>query len=206
MLSVRIRNLSKRHFQSNFSVYFILTICFILGIIVGAFLINRLNYEESLKFANYFSWIFEYIQVGNSKSINIFKSSLFSNTKMILIIWFSSLISIGVLIIPLIVSLKGITIGVTVGFLVKKFGMKGFIFASSGLLPHYLIIIPGFLAIGALGITHSLYSTKNKKGKVNNNMIDYSILILLFFIIIILGVLIEGFFTPYLLNLIQFKL
>ena len=37
-------------------------------------------------------------------------------------------------------------------------------------------------------------------------MIDYSILILLFFIVAILGVLIEGFFTPYLLNLIQFKL
>ena len=206
MISVRIRNLSKRHFQANFIVYFILTVCFILGITAGAFLINRLNYEENLKFANYFSWIFEYVQIGNSKSIDIFKISLFSNIKMVLLIWVLGLTSIGVLVIPLIVSLKGAAIGITVGFLVKEFGMKGFIFALSGLLPHYLIIIPGILAIGAIGLTHSLHCIKSKKVRTHGNIVDYSILILLFFIVIILGVLIEGFFTPYFLNLIELNL
>ena len=206
MVSVKVKSLSKKHFQSNFIVYFILTICFIIGIVAGAILINRLDSQGEIKFSNYFSWIFEYIQVGSSKSVDIFKTSLLSNTKMILIIWILGLISIGILVIPLIISLKGATIGFTVGFLVKEFGMKGFIFALSGLLPHYLIIIPGFLAIGAIGLTHSLNGIKNKKSRTNSNIIDYSILILLFFTIIILGVLIEGFFTPYFLNLIQLNL
>lgn len=203
---MRVKSLSKRHFQTNFIVYFILTICFILGIVAGAILINKLDSEGNIKVVNYFSWILEYIQIGSSKSIDIFKMSLISNAKIVLIIWILGLVSIGILIVPLIICLKGATIGITVGFLVKEFGMKGFGFALSGLLPHYLIIIPGFLAIGAIALTNSIYGIKNKKNRTKINILDYSILILLFFIIIILGVLIEGFFTPYFLNLIALNL
>jgi len=207
LISTRTRNLSKRHFQNNFIVYFILVIFFVIGIIIGAILINRLSAEEKLKIANYFSWIFKYIGEKNYKSIDIFKLSLFSNVKIVLVIWIIGLIGLGILIIPIILCCKGVAIGFTVGFLVKEFGIKGFMFALSGLLPHYLIIIPGFLAIGSVGLSYSMYRVKSKRNRIySKDIADYSILILLFFIIVIVGSFVEGFITPYFLNLIRFSL
>ncbi len=207
MISIRVKNLSKKHFQNNFIIYFILVIFFVIGIVAGAIIINRLNAEENLKIVNHFSWIFKYIEEENYRSIDVFKLSLFSNIKIVLIIWIMGLISLGILIIPIILCWKGAAIGFTVGFLVKEFGIKGFVFALSGLLPHYLIIIPGFLAIGAVGLSCSLYNIKSKGRRIySRDITDYSILILLFFIIVLVGCFIEGFFTPYFLNLIKFNL
>ncbi len=207
MISTRARSLSKRHFQNNFIVYFILVISFLIGIVIGAILINRLGTEERLGIANYFSWIFKYIDKNNYRYLDIFKLSLLSNLKIVLIIWIVGLIGLGILAIPIIICWKGAAIGFTVGFLVKEFGFKGFIFSLSGLLPHYLIIIPGFLAIGAVGLSYSIFKVKNKGRRIYSKEIaDYSILILLFFMIVIVGCFIEGFITPYFLNLISFSL
>ncbi len=204
---IKIRTLSKRHFQGNFVVYFTLAMFFIIGIVAGAIIINRLSTEDNLKLVDHFSWIFNYIKDGNYKSLDIFKLSLLSNIKILFIVWVLGLISLGILIIPLIICWKGAAIGFTVGILVEKFGIKGFLFALSGLLPHYLIIIPGFLAIGSVGLSQSLYRMKSKSRRIySRDITDYSILMLLFFVIIIVGSLIEGFFTPYFLNLIGFSL
>lgn len=202
-----MRRLSKKHFQNSFIVYFILTIFFVIGIVIGAILINKLGTGENLNFVNHFSWIFKHIEEGKYKSVDIFKLTLLSNAKIVSIIWILGLIGLGVLIIPLILCWKGVTIGFIVGFLVKEFGIKGFTFALLGLLPNYLIIIPSFLVIGATGLTYSAYGIKARGSRMNNrNIIDYLILTLLFFLIIIFGCFIEGFFTSYFLNLIIFNL
>lgn len=199
----RINNLSKRHLRNNFVLYFILSLSFIIGIFIGAILINKLSTEQSSKISNHFSWIFNFVKEQDFNSINIFISSLLSNMKILFIVWILGLTSIGLLIIPLIIVWKGVAIGFTVGFLVKGFGMKGFIFSLAGLLPHYLIMIPGFLAIGAIGISNSIYVGKGRRSKMNQvDINEYSILMLLFFLIIIFGCFIEGFFTPYFLKLL----
>lgn len=198
----RVSNLSKRHFRNNFVLYFVLSLSFIIGISIGAILINKLNTEQSLKISSHFSWIFNFTKEQNLNSIDIFISSLLSNMKILFFIWILGLTSIGLLIIPLVIVWKGIAIGFTVGFLVKGFGIKGFIFSLAGLLPHYLIMIPGLLAIGAIGISNSIYIVKGRRSKMNQiDINEYSILMLLFFVIIIVGCFIEGFFTPYLLKI-----
>lgn len=188
-------------------MYFTLVIFFIVGIVAGAVIINRLSNENNIKLADHFSWIFDYIEDGNYRSIDVFKLSLLSNLKFVLTIWILGFIGVGAIIIPMVICWKGAAIGFTVGILVKEFGMNGFLFALLGLLPHYLIIIPGFLAIGSVGLSHSLYIMKSKRNRMGSkDMADYSILILLFYIIVILGSLVEGFFTPHLLNFIGFSL
>ena len=198
----RVNNLSKRHFRNNFVIYFVLSLSFIIGISIGAILINKLNVEQSIKISSHFSWIFSYSKEQSQNSINIFISSLLSNMKILLFIWILGLTSIGLLIIPLIIVWKGIAIGFTVGFLVKGFGMKGFIFSLAGLLPHYLIMIPGILAIGSIGIANSIYIGKGRRSKMNQvDINEYSVLMILFFLIIAIGCFIEGFFTPYLFEI-----
>lgn len=198
----KVNNLSKRHFRNNFIVYFVLSLSFIIGIFIGAILINRLNVKQSLKISNYFSWIFDFVKEQKLNSINIFITSLLSNIKVLFIIWILGLTSVGLLIIPLIIVWKGVAIGFTVGFLVKGFGLKGFTFSLAGLLPHYLFMIPGLLAIGAVGTSNSIYIGKGRRSKINQMDInEYSILMLLFFLIIIVGCCIEGYFTPYLIKI-----
>ena len=207
MISSRFRGLIKKHFQNNYLLYFILLILFIIGIIIGAILINTLNSEDKLRISSHFSWIFSSISEQDYKSIDIFKSSLFSNIKIALIVWVLGLFTIGIIIIPLIISWKGVAIGFTVGFLVKEFGIKGFVFSLTSLLPHYLIIIPGFLAIGAIGISNSIHCRKSRGKKAyQRDLIDYIILFFLFLIIILFGCFVEGFFIPYIINLIGLSL
>lgn len=202
--------LGKRHLGNNFIIYFMLLVTFILGIVFGSILINKLKAEQINNILRYFSWILDYIVDGEQLSVDILKSSLISNMQFTLIIWITGFAFIGTIIIPIVIGLKGISIGFIVGFLVKEFGVKGFIFAVLGLLPHYLIILPAIITIGALGLSRSMSftGTKGKKTyRVNtSDGIDYSISILLLFIIIILGCFIESFITPYFLKLAKLSL
>lgn len=206
----RIKMIGKKHFENNFILYFILFVIFILGIIVGAILINRLPSEQNHNLLGYFSWIIDYINYGDQLTIDILKSSLVSNMKFAFIIWISGFVVLGVIIIPLIIGLKGLSIGLLVGFLVEEFGIKGFILALLGFLPYYLVIIPVILIMGSLGLSKSI-SNMSSKSKVlykNNpkDIIDYSTLILLLFIIINIGSFIESFMTSYFLKISKFNL
>lgn len=204
----RIKNLSKRHFQNNFIMYFTISIFFLVGIIIGSILINRLTSEQNYRIINRYSWMFDYEPKKNQ--MDIFKSILFSNIKFTFIIWLIGLTSLGTLVIPLMISFRGGVIGFTVGFLIKEFGIQGFTFSLSGLLPHYLIILPGILAIGAIGLSNSINSNNRRRGKSLNGiyqktLIDYSILFLLFFLIVVIGCFVEAFITPYFLNFVKFN-
>lgn len=204
-MSKRIKSLGTRHFQNNFIIYFTLTIFFLIGIISGSILINRLSAQQNYKLVSKFNWIFDYRV--NTKPLDVFKITLFSNLKFMLIIWLTGLTSLGIVIIPFIISFRGGVIGFTVGYLIKEYGIKGFIFSLSGLLPHYLIILPGILSVGALGLSFAINSKKIKLGnpliKVNQKkIIDYSILFLFLLLFITLGCIIESLTTTYFLKII----
>lgn len=207
MISIKFKSLGKRHLQDNFLLYFILLIAFVVGIVIGAILINRLNPEDKLGITSYLSRVVNLMSSNGNRAIDIFRSSLFSNFRTALIIWGLGFFFVGIIIIPVIISWKGMAIGFTVGFMVKEFGIRGFIFSLTSLLPHYLIILPGFLTIGAISASNSIHGKKNQ-GKIGykRNFFDYTTVFFIFFMIIVLGSLIEGFFIPYVLNLIGLSL
>ena len=206
----KIKFMGKRHFQNNFIVYFTLFIFLIVGIVIGSVLVNRLDGSEGYSIVKYFSPLIDYIDYGDQLSLDLFKASLISNVKFTIVIWLSGFIFIGMIIIPLMMALKGISIGMTVGYLIKEFGIKGFTFALSGLLPHYLILLPGILAICAIGLSNAKANSNlqgNSLKKINQiNLVEYSLLFLLFFSIIIMGSLVEAFTIPYFIKLTRLKL
>lgn len=203
----KLSSLAKRHLQDNFLLYCILLISFIIGIVIGAILINRLSPDEKLGISSYLSSVVKLMSSYDNNLVNLFKSSLFVNFRFTIIIWGFGFFLIGIIVIPLIIIWKGMAIGFTVGYFVKEFGVKGFIFSLTSLLPHYLIILPSFLIIGAFSITNSLKYKKNK-GRIiyNRDMVDYIIIFFIFFTIIAIGSIIEGFFIPYVLNMIDLNL
>lgn len=203
----KIKFLGKRHFQNNFIIYFILFLFLIGGITIGSILVNKLELTQGNKAIKYLSPLIDNIENGNQASLDMFKSDLLTKLKFTLIVWLSGFVFIGIILIPLIIGLKGISIGFTVGFLVKSFGIKGFTFALSGLLPHYLIILPGILAICFIGLSNANANSKLKRNVIKRinkiNLLEYSLLILFSFTIVILGSLVGSFTIPYFIKLLN---
>lgn len=198
-------NKIKRQFQNNYLIYFILMLCMIIGIIVGSFVVIKYKQSEGLKLIAYFNWVFKYLNNEIYGSINIFKFSFFSNIKIIIFIWLIGLIGLGVFIIPIIICLKGVSIGFTVGCLVNSFGFKGFLFSCFGLFPYYLLAMPTFLLMAGISTFNSIFKNKFKKNNIlkSKQFVDYSFVLLLVSIFILLNALIEGFFSFNLLRIIK---
>lgn len=204
----KIKRWLYKQFQDSFIVYFIIFIIFIIGIIAGAVTIKMLDFEyknEILRFLNSF---FKTIDGSNFEKLSILKQAIGDNFKTVGLIWITGIIFIGILIIPIVILFRGFAIGFTVGFLVFEYGIQGFLFSILGILPQNLFIIPGIISIASIGMSFSINGIRRKKIKMRNNSLlkyigDYSILILLFSTILIVGCIIEATISPIFLRLLS---
>lgn len=176
-------------------------ILLVIGIVVGAITIKVLKIEERNEIVGFFNSFFKLVNNDDLNSSLLLKESLKGNIKTILIIWLTGTIIIGIPVIPVIVLLRGFAIGSTVGFLVNEFGVKGFLFSIFALLPQNIFIVPGIISISSIGLSYSLNRVKGNKSRgINNysvsNFINYSGLIFLFCILILVGSLIEAYISP----------
>mgnify|MGYP000854506121 CR=1 FL=1 len=197
-----------KQFQDNFIIYFIVTIIFAIGIIIGAITIKVLNSDQKDGIITFLNSFFKTMDGSSFESLAILKQSIIDNFKTIGLIWITGMIVLGLPIIPVTVLFRGFALGFTVGFLVNEYGMKGFMFSILGIMPQNLFIIPGIISISSIGMAFSINGIKNRKLKMRNNslyssIINYSILILLFSIIILIGSLIEAYISPIFLRLLS---
>ena len=205
-LPFKIKRLLIKQFKDNFMIYFLIIAIFFTGIIIGSISIKVLGIEQKSNIITFLNSFFKNIDSVDLNSSAIIKQSIFDNFKSIGLIWLAGLIVIGVVVIPLIILFRGFSLGFTVG-LVSEYGVKGFLFSILGILPHNLFAIPGILLIGATGIIFSINSIKKRKSKLRNknlffNIIDYSVLILFFSIIVFIACIIESYISPIFLRLL----
>jgi stage II sporulation protein M len=69
---------------------------------------------------------------------------------------------IGLPVILIILFMKGMAVGFTVGFLVNQMGWDGFLLSFVSILPQNLLIIPLFIIMAALSVTFSLKMIRNQ--------------------------------------------
>lgn len=206
MFLLRINRLIKKHVENGLVLYILLGFIYILGIIIGATLLKRMNIAESSFFLKYSNPFFKNIMNNNVGEYLVFKSSLSSNLLFVILLYLLGLLGFGFILIPIVILIKGSGLGLTVAYLVKDLGIKGIFISILGIYPQNLLMIPGIIGIGAITLSMSLsFRTGSKtrliKGKGFTNLKEYSILIGLFTFVIILGVLIEGFISPIFLKL-----
>lgn len=202
----KFKRLLKNHFENGFSYYFILFLIFIFGIIIGASIIKAVNNSIHNVLLQYSSpYFYSYFDSSTSR-YNIFKTSIFFDLIFILISYVIGLLNLG-FVIPVLIFLKGGSLGFSVGYLIHNFGWKGFLISLFGYYPQYLIFIPCIIAIGALTMTISnkyKFSSTRKIVKIKRlDVLEYTIFILFFLAISIIGVLYEGFISPIFLNIIK---
>lgn len=206
MNTIRLKRVLKNHFENGFSFYFSLFLVFIFGIIVGALIIKATSPNAQIGILKLSSSYFYSIFKGISNKYEIFKVSIIFNLLFVLFIYIFGLINLG-FIIPLLIFIKGGSLGFIVGYLISNFGWKGFFVSILGLYPQYLLFIPCIITIGALSMTISLrykFSSRGKKNKVKRlDLIEYTAITLIVKIVILIGSIYEGFISPIFLNIVN---
>lgn len=196
----------KKHFRYNFLLYFILSIIFIMGNIIGPLMVRIVKYDTQIRILKSTHPYFKHVYLGAYSNLSILRSSLFNNVIMVVVLGTLGFINIGIILIPIIVFLKGVFLGFSVSLLVFKFGIRGFLTSLLGIYPQNIFIILGIIGVGSLAMTkasnQNLVFKRKTTLKQDFKTDEYIILISTFAMIITIGCLIEGLISPIILKLI----
>lgn len=179
-----------------------------MGVIFGAIVVNSLSViqkDDLFYFINEF-----FTQVVNGEMVEakeIFRHSFSYNSKYIGLMWILGMTMIGLPIILVLLFLKGMVIGFTIGFLVQQMGWKGFFLSFVAVLPHNLIIIPIFIGIAVISVSFSLQLikklfTKSFYQPFAPMLVRYFMFLGVALIFIGIAAFIEGYLTPYFMKAI----
>jgi stage II sporulation protein M len=151
------------YFREHSSIFLFVVVLFLMGVIFGAIVVNSMSITQKEDLFYYLSQFFGEISNGKVASSNdLFLQSFFHNSKFIGLMWILGISIIGVPIILILLFLKGMVVGFTVGFLVSQMGWNGFMLAFASILPQNLIIIPIFIIMAAFSVIFSLRMIKKQ--------------------------------------------
>ncbi|AIM15514.1 MULTISPECIES: stage II sporulation protein M [Neobacillus] len=151
------------YFQEHSSIFLFIVILFFMGVIFGAVVVNSMSFTQKEDLFYYLSQFFGEVSNGKvAENYDLFLQSFFHNSKFIGLIWILGISIIGLPVILILLFVKGMVVGFTVGFLVSQMGWKGFSLAIASILPQNLIIIPIFILMASLSVIFSLRMIKKQ--------------------------------------------
>lgn len=150
-------NLITRHFQEHSSLYTFMAVLFLMGVIFGAIMVNSLSGHQKDDLFYYLNQFFGQVGEGDMvPSEELLKLSFFHNVKMAGLIWVLGISIIGFPLVFLLIFLKGVVVGFSIGFLVSQMGWNGLLLSFVSLLPQNLIMIPVLIFISVSSIAFSI--------------------------------------------------
>ncbi|MBS4173347.1 stage II sporulation protein M [Bacillus sp. FJAT-49736] len=145
-----------QHVQEYSSMYAFVIVLFLMGIVFGAVIVNSLSLTQKEDLYYYLNQFFGV--VSNDKvaaSSDLFRLSFFHNIKFLGFMWILGISIIGLPLILILLFLKGVVVGFSVGFLVNQMGWGGFLLSFVSVLPQNLFIIPMFIFIAVASVCFS---------------------------------------------------
>src|SRR5699024_7580232 len=137
--------------REHAAVYLFMLILFITGIIFGAIIGNSMNVTQKLDLIFYLEQFFGKISGEHPiHTLDILKSSSMYHIKYLLLLFILGLSVIGLPVLWILLFLKGIVVGFSVGFIVNQLGMKGLLIAALSIAPQNLVIIPIYIVSGSI--------------------------------------------------------
>lgn len=130
------------NFGKNNKILIFLIICIIIGMIAGSASLAYINMEVLHKLD--FLFLNDFKERINQSSLDVFISSFSSLFIFMIFIEMAALSFWGTVLIPLLVTFKGLGLGITAGYLYLIYGLKGIAF-------YILILLPGIF-VSSIGI------------------------------------------------------
>ncbi|MFP3885611.1 stage II sporulation protein M [Priestia filamentosa] len=201
----RVQELLFYHIQKHSSVYLFVTVLFFIGVVFGAVVVNSLNLGQKEDLFYYLDRFFGQVTKGEvANSADILKQSFWHNIKYLGFIWILGISVIGLPVVLVLLFLKGIVIGFTVGFLVNQMGFHGFLLSFVSVLPQNLFLIPLFIVVSTLSLSFSLKLMKQFVRSGSETMITafmrYSTVILLILAVVTISSTLEAYASPFLMK------
>ncbi|SFE32099.1 stage II sporulation protein M [Alteribacillus iranensis] len=157
-----IATLGHKHWNEYRSLYCFTLILLFMGVIFGAVLVNSLSLPLKNDLYGYVEQFLVHFETGTDiTSREIFLQSISHHTTYIGLMWVLGLSVAGVPFILILLFLKGVISGFTIGFLVQQMGSKGFFLAFTSVLPQNLIIVPAYIIMAVISISISLSIIKH---------------------------------------------
>src|SRR5690625_444944 len=151
------KNIFINHLREHITIYTFMVILFITGIIFGAIIVNSMNFIQKQDLFFHLEQFFG--QIATQKIMthsDIFKQCFFYHLKYLLFLFILGISIIGLPLIWILLFLKGLVIGFTVGFIVNQLGMNGLLLAILSVAPQNLLIVPIYIGASSLAMIFSL--------------------------------------------------
>jgi stage II sporulation protein M len=151
------QNVAANYLRENSSMYLFVIVLFLMGVIFGAVIVNSLSFGQKEDLFYYLNQFFGQMNNGKiAEESDLFRQSFFHNIKFIGLMWLLGISIIGLPVILVLLFMKGMVVGFTVGFLVNQMGFDGFFLAFVSILPQNFIIIPVFIVTASVTVMFSL--------------------------------------------------
>ncbi|RDW21988.1 stage II sporulation protein M [Oceanobacillus chungangensis] len=151
------RILLLNHVKENAIIYLFMMILFLTGIVFGAIIVNSMNFVQKQDLFFYLERFFgEIVNEQSIDHITILKQSFFYHIKYLLLLFILGLSVVGLPIVWILLYIKGLVIGFSVGFIVNQLGFKGLLLAALSIAPQNILIIPIYIIAGTLSMVFSL--------------------------------------------------
>ncbi|WP_186578295.1 stage II sporulation protein M [Aquibacillus kalidii] len=151
------KTLASDHINNHAVIYFFMLVLFLIGIIFGAIIVNSMNIIQKQDLFFYLDQFFGKLLEGPIVEKNeMLKDTFLYHLNYLLLLFILGLSIIGLPIIWILLFVKGLVVGFSVGFFVNQMGWKGLLFAAASIAPQNLLIIPIYLIAGSLAMIFSL--------------------------------------------------
>ncbi|MFC8575881.1 stage II sporulation protein M, partial [Heyndrickxia sporothermodurans] len=146
-----------RHVQEYSSIYSFIIVLFLMGVVFGAVIVNSLSFDQKEDLYYYLNQFFGQVSDGKvAAPSDLFRLSFLHNVKFLGLMWILGISIIGLPLILILLFIKGIVVGFSVGFLVSQMHWGGFLLSFVTVLPQNLFIIPMFIFIAVVSVGVSL--------------------------------------------------
>ena len=194
------------HFREHSSIYLFVVVLFLMGVIFGAVVVNSLTFSQKEDLAYYLSQFFGEVSNGKvAASKDVFAQSLFDNSKFIGMMGILGISIIGLPVILIVLFMKGLVIGFTVGFLVNQMGWNGFLLSFVSVLPQNFIIIPVFIITATVAVSISLKMIRRQfMKKISEPILPllgrYALVFVVAGLFLVIAALFEAYISPSLMK------
>ncbi len=149
------------HIKSHAIIYLFMSVLLLSGIIFGAIIVNSMNFAQKQDLFFYLERFFNFtINEQGFDHFTLWKASFFYHLKYLALLFLLGLSVIGLPLVWVLLFVKGLVVGFSVGFIVNQLGTEGLLFASLTIAPHNFIIIPVYLVAGTLSMIFAIISLR----------------------------------------------
>jgi len=195
----------KEYLRGNLTLSIVILIIFSAGIIGGSLGISTLSNQQQSELLNYVDLVLQGSGDWQVDSGGLAQKVIWSNIKLVLLMWFLGMTVVGIPLILLIVFLRGVVLGFTVGFLIQEKALAGVLLTLLSIIPQNIIFVPVLLlsAVGAVSFSLNLIRGKFSRSlHLSQYFIGYSVGYMLALLIVSLGGLVEAYISPAFIRLI----